>query len=128
MDTVYLQEARAILAELRRIQGEFEKLMSAGDRLANSRSYEVEEVRVRLAELKVYLKERSSNPTIDGHKRAATILESAFFDPAVRSASAHFRLRVNAPASQWVSGLYEASSDISYYVFQLEAHIAEYKP
>lgn len=127
MVTVYLQEARAILAELQRIHGEFEELMNAGDRLKNSRAYEIEEHRERLTALKAYLKERSKMPTIDGSKRGATILESSFFDPAIQSASAHFSLRVNAPAAQWVSGLYESSSDISYYIFQLEAHIAEYK-
>ncbi len=125
MDTVYLQEAKTILAELQRVHGEFEELMRAGDRLQNSRSYEVEEFRERLTALKGYLKERSKNPTIDGRKRAGTSLESAFFDPAVRHASAHFALRVNAPAAQWVSGLYGSSSDISYYISQLETHIDE---
>jgi hypothetical protein len=125
MDTNDLQEARTILAELQRVHAEFEELMRVGEQLKNSRAYVVEEFRDRLIALKAYLKERSKNATIDGRKRAMTRLESAFFDPAVRSALAHFGLRVNAPAAQWVSGLYESASDISYYAFQLEDHINE---
>ncbi len=125
MDIKALQEARAILAELKKVHEEFEALMRAGDRLKNSRSYEIEEFRGRLTALKAYLKDRSKNATLDGRKRSMTVLESAFFDPAVRSASAHFRMQVNAPVAKWVSGLYESSSDISYYVYQLEDHIKE---
>jgi len=125
MDMNDLQEARAILAELNRVHGEFEELMSAGDRLKNSRAYEVEEFRERLIALKAYLNQRSKNATVDGSRRTLSRLESAFFDPAMRSASAHFRLRINAPTSGWVSGLYESASDISYYASQLQSYIEE---
>lgn len=125
MDTFNLQEAQRLLAELQRVHAEFEELADAGDRHRTLGADELEQCRQRLISLKAHLKQRAATGTIDGSKRRLTRLEDAFYDPAVRKASANFSLRTNAPPSQWSSGLYNPSVDIAYLASQLEEMIRE---
>ncbi len=50
--------------------------------------------------------------------------EQCFLDPGVRRASANFRLRADAHPRDWVRGLYEPSSDLSYYLFNAREALA----
>lgn len=125
MDTFNLQEAQLLLAELQRVHAEFEELADAGDRHRTLSADELEQNRKRLIELKAHLKQRAATGTVDGSKRRLTRLEDAFYEPAVRKASANFSLRTNAPPSQWASGLYGPSVDIAYLASQLEDMIRE---
>ncbi|HEL4805649.1 hypothetical protein [Stenotrophomonas maltophilia] len=125
MDTFNLQEAQRLLAELQRVHAEFEELADAGDRHRTLSADELEQCRQRLISLKAHLKQRAATGTIDGSKRRLTRLEDAFYEPAVRKASANFSLRTNAPPSQWSSGLYNPSVDIAYLASQLEDMIKE---
>ena len=125
MDTFNLQEAQRLLAELQRVHAEFEELADAGDRHRTLSADELEQCRQRLISLKAHLKQRAATGTIDGSNRRLTRLEDAFYEPAVRKASANFSLRTNAPPSQWSSGLYNPSVDIAYLASQLEDMIKE---
>lgn len=125
MDTIDLQEAQLVLAELLRVHDEFEEIAAAGDRHRSLAPDELADYRARLVGLKAHLKERSNTGTIDGSKRRPTKIEDAFYEPAIRQASANFSLRTNAPPSQWVTGLYGPSSDISYLASQLQELLKE---
>ncbi|WP_295573913.1 hypothetical protein [uncultured Stenotrophomonas sp.] len=125
MDTFNLQEAQRLLAELQRVHAEFEELADAGDRHRTLSADELEQCRQRLISLKAHLKQRAATGTIDGSKRRLTRLEDAFYEPAIRKASANFSLRTNAPPCQWSSGLYNPSVDIAYLATQLEEMIRE---
>ncbi len=127
MDTIDLQEAKLVLAELLRIHDEFEQISAAGDRHRSITPEELGIYRERLAQLKVHLKQRASTGTIDGSKRRLTWIEDAFYEPAIRKASANFSLRTNAPPSDWVTGLYGPSSDISYLASQLQELLKEHQ-
>lgn len=127
MDTIDLQEAQLVLAELLRVHDEFEEIAAAGDRHRSLAPDELADYRARLVGLKAHLKERSNTGTIDGSKRRPTKIEDAFYEPAIRQASANFSLRTNAPPSQWVTGLYGPSSDISYLASQLQDLLREHQ-
>lgn len=127
MDTTDLHEARLVLAELLRVHDEFEEIAAAGDRHRSLDPVELQGYRERLVDLKAHLKQRASMGTIDGSKRRPTRIEDAFYEPAIRQASANFSLRTNAPPSEWVTGLYGPSSDISYLASQLQELLKEHQ-
>lgn len=127
MDTTDLHEARLVLAELLRVHDEFEEIAAAGDRHRSLAPHELQSYRARLVELKAHLKQRASTGTVDGSKRRPTRIEDAFYEPAIRQASANFSLRTNAPPSEWVTGLYGPSSDISYLASQLQELLKEHQ-
>ncbi|WP_409460987.1 hypothetical protein ACK1O1_04315 [Stenotrophomonas maltophilia] len=127
MDTTDLHEARLVLAELLRVHDEFEEIAAAGDRHRSLAPDDLQDYRARLVELKAHLKQRASTGTVDGSKRRPTRIEDAFYEPAIRQASANFSLRTNAPPSEWVTGLYGPSSDISYLASQLQELLKEHQ-
>lgn len=125
MDTIDLHEARLVLDELLRLHAEFEEIAEAGDDHRSLSHDDLDQYRQRLVALKAHLKQRASTGTVDGARRRPTRIEDAFYEPAVRKASANFALRTNAPPAQWASGLYSPSADISYLASQLDVLIRE---
>ncbi|EMB2851992.1 hypothetical protein [Pseudomonas aeruginosa] len=125
MGAIDLQEASEMLAELERMHSEIEFLMSAGENVKYASPSDVAALQERLKAIKADIQSAAKYETLARRKQTKTELEQAFFGPAVRSASANFRLPSNSnPRSpNWISGLYEVSVDLSYYAHGLRAHI-----
>ena len=123
MDTRNLQDAELVLSTLSRLHDELEDLMRISDGWRTLSRDDMPELRERLTAVKAELKALAKNETVDGRRRPPTHLERAFFGPAVRSASANFHMRVDAPPSKWISGIYNSSTDLSYYIYQLKDYL-----
>ncbi|MGE8690049.1 MAG: hypothetical protein ACN6PJ_23080 [Achromobacter sp.] len=113
-------DANEILKAFDRFEAEFDALSNDANphTLATS---DVPQLQKRLAALKTAIKEAAKFGTLSGTKRDQTELERCFYDPAVRSAAANFRLPTNSNplTKNWASELYDSRSDISYYRFGL---------
>ena len=119
-------DANEVLECLRRLETEFDALSIAADHGAFSR-HDVPQLQERLASLKSFLKNAAKFGNLSATKRDQTEIERCFYDPAVRSAAAHFRLPTNSNplTKNWASELYDSRSDISYYRHGLEKLISE---
>lgn len=125
MDTTKLHDTEVVLATLNRLHDEFEELMRIADGWRSISREDAIPLKDRLAKLKAELKALAKTETVDGVRRAQTGLEANFFGPAVRHASANFLMRVDAPLSQWISGIYNSSTDLSYFIYQLNDYLKE---
>lgn len=125
MDTTNLRDAEVVLATLKRLHDEFEELMRLADGWRSVTREEALQLKERLIKLKGELKALAKTETVDGVRRTQTGLEANFFGPAVRHASANFLMRVDAPLSQWIRGIYNSSTDLSYFIYQLEVYLKE---
>lgn len=117
------REATLILEALGQWHAELNAIGEAGNRLRSLRSPEVDDWRHRLIQVKADIKDAAKTSTLDGRKRAPTELERCYYSPAVRHASANFRMRTDAPPSKWSSGVFEPASDLSYWMHRLKADL-----
>lgn len=65
--------------------------------------------------------------TLSGRREIQTRIESAFYDPAVRKAHIALRPATNSNplTSKWVGALWEAGSEFSYFLHQMEGLLKE---
>lgn len=80
-----------------------------------------------LAALKQDIKTAAKQGTISKTQRQQSQIESAYFEPAVRSAAANFTVATNSHpiASDWLSCLYGLEMDIGTLLDQLERQYPE---
>lgn len=121
-----MADAQRVLSELLRLEAELDDLSDESDPRTLKRSA-VPALKERLAAIKADIKLAAKYETVSRTKSEKTDFEQSFFGPAVRSASANFRMPINAnPFTQsWVSGLNDSRGDISHFRFGLEKHIKE---
>lgn len=120
-------EAGRLLTELNRMLAELEALRSVSVGLRGARPYQIDDYLERVRAIKADIKEAARHGTLDRKRREKTRLEQVFFDPAVRHASANFRMRANAAPSNWQSGLGDPAFELSYCIDNLERYVAEMK-
>lgn len=89
--------------------------------------YERSELEHLYKALKFDLKEAAKCGTLSGRREPQTRIESAFFDPAVRKAHIALRPATNSNplTSRWVGALWEAGSEFSYFLHQMEGLLKE---
>lgn len=124
-ETIDLVEARKMADEIRRLHDQLEALMREGGAGKSFSSTEIASLQSRLKSIKEEIKTAAKHGTMCRRKQEQTRLEEMYFGPGLRSASANFRLAVNAnPTSdKWGRELYDPVGDLSYTLHSLEAHI-----
>jgi hypothetical protein len=115
-------EAIKVILALRSFDERLKEIM---DEIADRRSIsssQKEYCQHLLKELKQDIKGAAKRVTIDGGREPPTEYEQAYYIPALRSASANFRITTNSHPinSNWFSCLYELRIDIGHPLFQLE--------
>lgn len=117
-----MQEEISVMKALLAYQRDFEEIEQRIEGKRSLPCHEVEELQAMLKTLKTRLAHSAKVGTVSGKKQPMNKIENAFFDPAVRKASARFKVRVNSHPirSHWISGLYESKEDISYMLFELK--------
>lgn len=120
----YREHALGVLAELKAIHADMERLMDA---IGEKRSFtpeETEQLRADLKALKERLARGAKYGTADGEGRIPTQVESAFFAGAVKKASAFIGINANSrPGQDWFSRLYGVQVDIGHAIAELEAEL-----
>lgn len=126
-ETIDLVEARKMADEIRRLHDQLEALMREGGVGKSLSPNETASLQSRLKSIKEEIKTAAKHGTMSRRKQAQTRLEEMYFGPGLRSASANFRLAVNAnPTSdKWVRELYDPAGDLSFTLHNLEAHILD---
>ncbi|QYY82787.1 hypothetical protein [Pseudomonas germanica] len=124
-ETIDLVEARKMADEIRRLHDQLEALMREGDAGKLFSSTEIASLQSRLKSIKEEIKNAAKHGTMSRRKQEQTRLEEMYFGPGLRSASANFRLAVNAnpKSDKWGRELYDPVGDLSYTLHNLEAHI-----
>ncbi|WP_426788758.1 hypothetical protein [Xanthomonas campestris] len=112
-------DMQAVLKELTRLSEEIAFLQTVGKALVNSSPGEIQPFRERLHLLKHQLKTYAKTETLDPSRKTKTHAEQTWFGPAVRAASSHFHLRINAGPARWILGLSEVGLDIDYFLFKI---------
>lgn len=120
-----LEEARAVLAELKRIEQEISDIAAAGRALVSASDPEIEPYRERLISLKLLLKSYARVGTMDPIRKVPTRIERTWFATPISHASSHFHLRTSAGPKRWSSGLSEVRMDISWGVSRLAKEIED---
>ncbi|MCU1752162.1 hypothetical protein [Pseudomonas sp. 6D_7.1_Bac1] len=119
------EEAQAIIAELKRMHDDIRSLISDADDKSRLTVNSTASLKERLTTIKQDIKDAAKNETLSRRKASKTELEQAFFGPAVRGASSNFRMRTDTSpvSSAWARGLHEVESELSYFLYSLEAHL-----
>lgn len=115
------QEAIPVIMALREFEKDINELMDfLGDKKTISIN-EKTECQLKLKALKEKLKNAAKTGTVDGAKKPLSHYESAYFQPAVRSASANCNVATNSHPinSNWFSCLYDMDIDITHLLHQL---------
>lgn len=115
------QEAIPVIMELRKFKKDINELM---DFLRDKKIISIDEkteCQSKLKVLKEKLKRATKTGTVDGAKRPLSHYESAYFQPAVRSASANCNVAINSHPinSNWFFCLYDMYIDITHLLHQL---------
>ncbi len=115
-------EALPIIADLRRFRDLFDEIK---DLIGDKRFLTKEErvtAKTLLAKLKDDLNAASKSGIPQGRKGGPSVLDSQYFHPAVRGASAFLTVPVNTNpiTSRWHNQLSYCLVDINYYLFQIE--------
>lgn len=114
-------EAIPVIMALRGFKKDIKELMDLlGDKKIISID-EKTECQLKLKALKEKLKHATKMGTVDGAKRPLSHYESAYFKPAVRSASANCNVATNSHPinSNWFLCLYDMNIDITHLLHQL---------
>jgi len=109
------KEALEVILELRKFRDDIDEIMNAiGDKAFISRE-EKELLQEKFKSLKSRLNDAAKRGT---HNE----FQDAYFEPAVRSASANLLIATNSHPikSNWHSALYGIHIDVTYYLDQLE--------
>ena len=121
---------KAELEAVANVMRQFEKRCNALSKLVNekmSNRHARPELEHLYKDLKADLKQAAKYGTLSGRRQPLTRIESAFFDAAVRRA--HIALRPatnsNPQKSHWVGALFEAGSEFSYYLYQMDKMLQE---
>lgn len=107
------------------LKGYVQRLDEITDFLGDKKSIttgEKEWLQSLLTALKADIKAANKRGKVDDDRAPQTHAERAFFEPALRGASANFRVATNSHPirSGWFSCLYGVRIDLSYYLHQLE--------
>ncbi len=121
-DRVELVAAMTAMREFEKRCGDISQLV--GERADPGQRPEIEAL---YKQLKSDLEEAAKYGTLSGKREPQTRIESAFYDPAVRQARLALRPATNSNPwnSSWVSALWEAGSEFSYFLHQMEGLLKE---
>lgn len=114
-------ERREVRDRLQKISAELDGLMKCVD--GNRRVSPSEKLQAadRLVALKDRLEEEVKKMGTIAGREQLNPAERAFYDPAVRQAAVHLRIRRGSkPSPKWMSDLYNAHIDIAHMLDQLE--------
>ncbi|AZG10818.1 hypothetical protein EGT29_24645 [Pigmentiphaga sp. H8] len=126
MHTVDIIEALAIERALQAFHDELESIADTSARPGITRD-DATSLQERLRLTKGAIKQAAKHGTLSGSRQEPTELERCFYGPAIRSASASFRLRVDAnpKSSEWQRGIDDVQSELSYALHGLRKLIQE---
>jgi hypothetical protein len=115
-------QAHEVLLALREYDVRISEIMNA---IGDKRSVSVQEkqrLQAMLSTLKSDIKAAAKREKIYEGRQEQSAVESVYFAPALRGASANFRVATNSHPinSGWHSCLYDVRIDITYYLHQLE--------
>lgn len=117
-----LMEVKRVLGALRGIDARINEMLARSPEGSTLLPWEAQPLREMTVQLKADIKAAAKRGKIDDSRDPQTAIESAYFDPALREASARFMLRTDtSPSTQkWRSGLNTVRGEITYYIWQLE--------
>jgi hypothetical protein len=116
------EEAKRVLTALQAFETRINEMLHDAGNGPKLAPWMEDNLRARTVDLKADIKAAAKRGKINDDRAPQTIYESAFFDPAMREASARFMLRTDTnPSSQkWRSGIHTVLGEITYYIYQLE--------
>ncbi|NHZ38345.1 hypothetical protein [Massilia rubra] len=115
-------EARDVILALRSYSERIDEIMTAIADRRSITSQEKDELQSKLVMLKADIKAAAKRKKVRDNRDPQTSTERAYFEPALRGASANFRVATNSHpiTSRWHSCLYDVNIDFSYFLHQLE--------
>jgi hypothetical protein len=127
MDQQTLAEVERILDALRIYETRIHRMLERAKEGAKLAPWDLEQLQQMTVDLKADIKAAAKRGKINDDRVPQTRLESAYYDPAMREASARFTLRTNTKPSTdtWRSGIRTPLNEITYYIWQLERDCRE---
>lgn len=115
-----ITELNATIAAMQKFKNRCNELLQLID--SNTRRANLSEIRRLYTELKSDLKSASKYGTLSGKREVQSLIESAFYDPAVRKAHLALRPAINSNPwnSEWFGAIYEAEMEFSDSLGELE--------
>lgn len=120
-------EAERVLSALRQLDKRIEEMLGQSPEGKKLAPWVESSLRQETVDLKADIKAAARRGTILDDREPQTALESAYYNPALREASARFLLRTDtSPSSQkWRSGLRTVQGEITYYIWSMEREYPE---
>jgi len=120
-------EAKRVLLALRVLDKRIEEMLAQSPEGTKLSPWLEDHLKHETVELKADIKAAARRGKILNDQEPQTALESAYYDPALREASARFLLRTDtSPSSQkWRSGLRTVQGEITYYIWSMEREYPE---
>lgn len=115
-------QAADVITALRTFEARINEIMDRiGERRTISPSEKVE-LHAKLASLKADIKAAAKRNKVHEDRLPQTTIERHYFEPALRGASANFRITTNSNpiTSNWQGCLYNVRIDIAHFLYQLE--------
>jgi hypothetical protein len=115
-------ERQRVLIALKDAEGRIARMLKHSPEGVKLPPWDEDRLRSETVELKADIKAAAKRGKINDDRIPQTIWESAFYDPAMREASARFLLRTDTSPStdKWRSGIRTVLGEITYYIWQLE--------
>ena len=122
-----ITEARRVMTALCELDRRIAAMLAKSPEGKKLPPWEESSLRQETVTLKADIKAAAKRGKILEDRHAQTELESAYFDPALREASARFLLRTDASPSsaKWRSGLATVQGEISYYIWSMKRQYPE---
>lgn len=120
-------EARRVMDALKQLDQRISEMLSRSPEGKKLPPWEEQSLRHETVELKADIKAAAKRGKITDDRSPQTRLESAYYDPALREASARFLLRTdtNPSSAKWRSGLLTVQGEISYYIWSMKRQYPE---
>lgn len=120
-------EARRVMDALNQLDRRIAAMLSRSPEGKKLSPWEEQSLREETVSLKADIKAAAKRGKIIDDRNPQTQLESAYYDPAVREASARFLLRTDtSPSSaKWRSGMLTVQGEISYYIWSMKRQYPE---
>lgn len=115
-------QAKDVILALRRYEELLNEIVDAiGDRTSMS-PFEKADLQNKLSSVKEEIKSAAIRNKVRADRGPQTPMERHYFEPAVRGASANFRVKTNSNpiTSNWIACLSSVRIDISHFLYQLE--------
>lgn len=115
-------EASRVIDALRALSERIDEMLAIASDGKPLTSGKKSMLREMLVDFKADIKASAKRGKIEDDRRLPSAIEDAYYDPALREASARFMLKTNVSPRNpaWASGLHTVQGEISYYLWMLE--------